>query len=129
MSWRTVVISSNAKLDYQMGYLVVRRDDIKKVYIDTQSKIMNSYFSNQFKKIKNTEQLKDFNSKLVEYRQYVGSDEGQVLYSEFFQKMQDKIKEKEQSYINKALIVVKENKFTKVYNKIKNYFKNLVFQN
>ena len=34
MSWRTVVISSNAKLDYQMGYLVVRRDDIKKVYID-----------------------------------------------------------------------------------------------
>lgn len=34
MSWRTVVISSNAKLDYQMGYLVVRHDDIKKVYID-----------------------------------------------------------------------------------------------
>ena len=104
-------------------------DLIKKVYIDTQSKIMTSYFNNEFKKIKNTEQLKDFNSKLVEYRQYVGSDEGQVLYSEFFQKMQDKIKEKEQSYINKALIVVKENKFTKVYNKIKNYFKNLVFQN
>lgn len=34
MSWRTVVIASSAKLDYQMGYLVVRRDDIKKVYID-----------------------------------------------------------------------------------------------
>ena len=104
-------------------------DLIKKVYIDTQSKIMNSYFSNQFKKIKNTEQLKDFSTKLVEYRQYVGSDKGQVLYSEFFQNMQDKIKEKEQSYINKALIVVKENRFTKVYNKIKNYFKSLVFQN
>ena len=41
----------------------------------------------------------------------------------------EKIKEKEQSYINKALIVVKENRFTKVYNKIKNYFKSLVFQN
>ena len=104
-------------------------DLIKKVYIDTQSKIMNSYFSNQFKKIKNTEQLKDFSNKLVDYRQYIGSDEGQVLYSEFFQNMQDKIKEKEQSYINKALIVVKENRFTKVYNKIKNYFKSLVFQN
>lgn len=104
-------------------------DLIKKVYIDTQSKIMNSYFSNQFKKIKNTEQLKDFSNKLVDYRQYIGSNEGQVLYSEFFQNMQDKIKEKEQSYINKALIVVKENKFTKVYNKIKNYFKSLVFQN
>ena len=34
MSWRTVVVSSNAKLDYQMGYLVVRRDDVKKVFLD-----------------------------------------------------------------------------------------------
>ena len=58
---------------------------------------MNSYFSNQFKKIKNTEQLKDFSNKLVEYRQYIGSNEGQVLYSEFFQNMQDKIKEKEKN--------------------------------
>ena len=27
MSWRTVVISQNAKLDYQLGYLVVRGQD------------------------------------------------------------------------------------------------------
>ncbi len=27
MSWRTIVISSNAKLDYQMGYMVVRRTE------------------------------------------------------------------------------------------------------
>ena len=33
MSWRTVVISSNAKLDYQMGYMVVRRMDIVKVHL------------------------------------------------------------------------------------------------
>ena len=29
MSWRTVIISSTAKLDYQMGYLVIRKDDDK----------------------------------------------------------------------------------------------------
>ncbi|SDW35288.1 CRISPR-associated endonuclease Cas1 [Lachnospiraceae bacterium KHCPX20] len=34
MSWRTVVISSSAKLDYQMGFLVVRRDDVKKIYLN-----------------------------------------------------------------------------------------------
>ena len=34
MSWRTVVISSSAKLDYQMGFMVVRRDDVKKIYIN-----------------------------------------------------------------------------------------------
>lgn len=33
MGWRTVVISNNAKLDYQMGFLVVRRSDIKKIHI------------------------------------------------------------------------------------------------
>lgn len=33
MSWRTVIISSNAKLDYQMGFLVVRKSDTKKIHI------------------------------------------------------------------------------------------------
>lgn len=34
MSWRTVVISNQAKLDYKMGYLVVRGLDTKRVLID-----------------------------------------------------------------------------------------------
>lgn len=34
MSWRTVVISSRCKLDYQMGFLVVRGEETKKVFID-----------------------------------------------------------------------------------------------
>lgn len=33
MSWRTVVISSSAKLDYQMGYMIVRTGDIAKINI------------------------------------------------------------------------------------------------
>ncbi len=33
MSWRTIVISNSAKLDYQMGYLVVRKEDITKVHM------------------------------------------------------------------------------------------------
>lgn len=33
MSWRTVVISGNAKLDYQLGFLVVRREEVVKVHI------------------------------------------------------------------------------------------------
>ncbi len=34
MSWRTVVISSQAKLDYRMGYLVVRGRETKKILLD-----------------------------------------------------------------------------------------------
>ena len=33
MSWRTVVISNSAKLDYQMGYMVVRREEILKIHL------------------------------------------------------------------------------------------------
>ncbi len=34
MSWRIVVVSSSAKLDYQMGYLVVRKDTTTKVHLN-----------------------------------------------------------------------------------------------
>ena len=34
MSWRTVVVSNTAKLDYQMGFMVVRGAETTKVHID-----------------------------------------------------------------------------------------------
>lgn len=34
MSWRTVIISSRCKLDLKMGYLVVRGEDVKRIYLD-----------------------------------------------------------------------------------------------
>lgn len=33
MSWRTVVISSSAKLDYQLGFMVIRKSDVVKIHI------------------------------------------------------------------------------------------------
>ncbi len=33
MSWRTVVVSKSAKLDYQLGFLVVRQDTTTKIHI------------------------------------------------------------------------------------------------
>ena len=34
MSWRIIVVSSSAKLDYQMGFLVVRKDVLQKVHLN-----------------------------------------------------------------------------------------------
>ena len=34
MSWRTVVIASRCKLDYKMGFMVVRAEETKKVFLD-----------------------------------------------------------------------------------------------
>lgn len=33
MSWRTVLVSSSAKLDYHMGYLVVRNEETRKIHL------------------------------------------------------------------------------------------------
>lgn len=40
MSWRTVIISSAAKLDYQMGYLVIRKDDVTKIHLSEIETVM-----------------------------------------------------------------------------------------
>ena len=34
MSWRTVVISQRCKLDYKMGYMVIRGEETKRIYLD-----------------------------------------------------------------------------------------------
>lgn len=34
MSWRTVIITNRCKLDYRMGYMVVRGEEIKRVFVD-----------------------------------------------------------------------------------------------
>ena len=41
MSWRTVIISSAAKLDYQMGYLVIRKDDVTKIHLSEIETVTN----------------------------------------------------------------------------------------
>lgn len=104
-------------------------DFIKNVYINIQNKIMTSYFNKEFKRIKSMEQLKEFNAKLLKYKDYIGLNEVQTSYIDFFDAMQEQIKEKEQSFINKSLIIVKESRIAKVFNRIKNYIKSLVFQN
>lgn len=34
MSWRTVIISNQAKLDYKMGLMVVRGEETKRILLD-----------------------------------------------------------------------------------------------
>ena len=125
------ILESNNKILKNTDKSIIEEniDLIKNIYIDIQNRIMTSFFNKEFKRIKSMEQLKKFNTKLLNYKDYIGSNEVQVLYIDFFKTMQELIKEKEQSFINKSLIVVKENKIINVFKRIKKYLKNLVFQN
>lgn len=40
MSWRTVVVSKSAKLDYQMGYMVVRQEETTKIFLSEISTVL-----------------------------------------------------------------------------------------
>lgn len=40
MSWRTVVISSRCKLDLKMGYMVIRGEDVRRVFLDEIAVVM-----------------------------------------------------------------------------------------
>jgi CRISPR-associated endonuclease Cas1 subtype II len=60
MSWRTVVVSQNAKLDYQLGYLVVRMETTTKIHLSELSTLilestaisMTAYLLNELTKKK-----------------------------------------------------------------------------
>lgn len=34
MNWRTVIISSRCKLDYQLGYMLIRAEEVQRVFLD-----------------------------------------------------------------------------------------------
>jgi len=34
MSWRTVVIANRCKLDLKMGYMVIRGEETKRIFLD-----------------------------------------------------------------------------------------------
>lgn len=40
MSWRTIVVSKSAKLDYQMGYMVVRQEETTKIFVNEISTVI-----------------------------------------------------------------------------------------
>lgn len=40
MSWRIIVISKRAKLDYQLGYMVVRNEEIIKIHLSEISTVL-----------------------------------------------------------------------------------------
>lgn len=40
MGWRTVVVSKSAKLDYQMGYMVVRQEETTKIFLNEISTVL-----------------------------------------------------------------------------------------
>lgn len=115
------------------------KEDIKEIFFKTQNLIMHKCFKNEFNSIRNLEDIKDFNNKLYNYKNIIGSAEDYTFYNEFYRNMMNVIEEKKayiEQYgeinlfenVNTSLMLVDTTKntfsfITTFVNKIKKLFK------
>lgn len=115
------------------------KEDIKEIFFKTQNLIMHKCFKNEFNSIRNLEDIKDFNNKLYNYKNIIGSAEDYTFYNEFYRNMMNVIEEKKayiEQYgeinlfenVNTSLMLVDTTKntfsfITTFVNKIKKLFR------
>ena len=70
------------------------KEDIKSLFFKTQNLIMLKCFKNEFNSIRNLEDIKEFNSKLYNYKNMIGFSDEYTFYNEFYRSMMNVIEEK-----------------------------------
>lgn len=73
---------------------------IKNLFFKTQNLIMVKCFKNEFNNIRNIDDVKEFTSRLYNYKNIIGFSDGYTFYNEFYRNMMNVIEEKK-SYIEK----------------------------
>ena len=76
------------------------KEDIKSLFFKTQNLIMNKCFQNELNNIKNLEDIKNFNTKLYNYKNVIGFANKYTYYNNFYRDMMEAVEEKK-SYIEK----------------------------
>jgi hypothetical protein len=102
-------------------------EQIKTLYIETQKLILISYFDNMINRLETIEEVNIYKSKLIQYKDLIGSSEGLEFYINYYMNKIKQIKIIEQNIESKkkrSLTVVSDNKIFKILKKIKNYLLN-----
>lgn len=76
------------------------KSEIKSLFFKTQNLIMLKCFKTEFNNIRNIEDIKEFTSKLYNYKNIIGFSDGYTFYNEFYRNMMNVVEEKK-SYIEK----------------------------
>ena len=70
------------------------KKEIKSLFFKTQNLIMNKCFKSEFNSIRNLDDIKDFNKKLYNYKDIIGTAEGYTFYNDFYRNIMNSIEEK-----------------------------------
>ena len=74
------------------------KEDITSLFFKTQNLIIDKCFKNEFNNIRNIEDVKNFNKKLYNFKNIIGSCDGYTFYNEFYINMMNSVEQKK-SYI------------------------------
>ena len=70
------------------------KSQIANLFISTQNKIISTCFSNEFSRIKSLDDVKDFQQRLYDFKDLIGSNSSYEFYNEFYRRAMDKLEEK-----------------------------------
>ena len=96
---------------------------IKNIYFKTQNIIYTSFFDNLLKRAENDIEVNMIKNKLLDYRNLIGTDNSNNDFNEYLIKFEKSANQKIEELKNKkALMIIKDNIFLKLVNKIKRLF-------
>lgn len=104
------------------------KENIRKVFFNTQDLIVKSYFDYAFNEIEDLESVENFRRKLYNYKNYIGQNDNYSFYNKYYIEMMSKLEERYNAIENgtfnqkTSLSVIKNSKFTLILNAIKNLF-------
>lgn len=96
------------------------KEDLKKLYFETQDLIYQSYFNTQFNKITTTADIDSYRLRLYNYKNYIGITDNYHTFNDYYiNKMVALDSRYEKILNNTAVAVVSNSKLSKFFRKIK----------
>ena len=84
----------NSKIDKINVKIDLIKDKISKLYIKAQNTIIKEFFTSEFDKMQELEELEHFRRKLYKYSDIIGSIEGYDYFDNFYSEMMNKLEHK-----------------------------------
>lgn len=105
------------KIAFKIGKL---KTELKSAFIHTQNLIYSSYFDNEFNRLHTTQEIELYRTKLYNYKNFIGITENYNDFNSYYINKMAILEEKHEAILNNvSLVIVKENKISKLFTNIK----------
>lgn len=111
---------SNTKSKKYANIINKYKQKIKYTFLKTQNLLFISYFNNQFKMLNSDSDIEIFKNKLLIYKDLIGKSDDYFTFTNYNNKIIDKINNEYTSIINNSLIEHKQNKLMEFFKRIFN---------